>query len=253
MITKSVEGDIIIIKLNIDTNEYEEIQIAERIGSGLGQLLLINDDIHIIGGSTNTHLILQQNQTKPQILSRYGDGVKIESPRSIYSSKTDIIYTFGGYILDKYESSNNIHSFHISTNTHKLIELKMPDRLDSFGCIMTKDEKYVITFGGCDDYGNKVADIYIFDMDEMTARKSSIICPKASTYHAILMNDDSEHIMIVYGYIRWSLKEFDGINTFPSHDIINLIVKWYGEEMIYLQEIGVSKSLWRLSLWEILK
>ena len=89
----------------------------------------------------------------------------------------------------------------------------------------------------------------------MNVSKINIICPKASEYHAILMNDyaDHEQMMIVYGYIRSSLKQFDGIIAFPCNDIINLVVKWYGREIIYLKDIDNQKSLYRLSLYKILQ
>ena len=152
-ITKNYERNQSLIKLNIDTNEYEEIQIPDNIG--MGQLLLINDDIHLIGGENNTHSILQPNQTEPQILFRYADEDGISYHRSIYSSKTDTIYTFGGYIHSLCAPSDNIYSFDVGTNTQKLIDLKMPEKLDSFGCIMTRDGRYVITFGGCDYFEDR--------------------------------------------------------------------------------------------------
>ena len=243
-----------LVKFNIDTNEYKEIHLPDNIG--VGQSLLIDDDIHLIGGYKNTHSILQQNQTKSKMLSRYCDQLGSCNNHTIYSSKTDTIYTFGGgYNYADRSISNTIYSYNIGTNKHKSIDLKMPEALAGFGSIMTKDGKFVITFGGYNGR-KKVDDIYIFDMEKMNVRKSSIVCPKTSDYYAILMIDYTKQIMIVYGYIRWSLKQIDRIISFPCNDIINLIVKWYAEEMIYLQErygSYMQKSLWRISLSKILQ
>ena len=66
------------------------------------------------------------------------------------------------------------------------------------------------------------------------------------------MNDYTKSMIIMYGYIRqcWSLKEFDGM-AFPSQDIINLMSKWYANEMIYFIQ-WIENSLWRISLDKIL-
>ena len=111
----------------------------------------------------------------------------------------------------------------------------MPDGRDSFGCVITNDEKYVITFG-CADIKDQTTDaIYIFDMEEMSVRKSDIDCPKEMRNHAILMGDHNKESIVVYGYIRWvwSLKQFNEIG-FACDDIIELIAKWFVDEMVYL-------------------
>ena len=41
--------------------------------------------------------------------------------------------------------------------------------------------------------------------------------------------------MIVSEYVRlhWNLEEFEGI-TFPGHDMIDLIFKWFGDGVLYV-------------------
>ena len=146
----------------------------------------------------------------------------------------------------------------METGRHKLLDLRMPEAMDCFGCIKTSDERYVIMFGGCwSSLGNTIelediGNIYVLDMNEMTFRRSNVECPNAGVCDVILMGNEARQGITVNGYIRecWSLAEFDGV-SFPSVDIINLIFKRFTEEMLYLLEKS-DKLLWRISVDKIL-
>ena len=61
-----------IIKLNIDTTEYQMIIAKNSYFSS--PLILVNDDIPLIGGrDSNSHSTLQRHQTTPQIMCKYND------------------------------------------------------------------------------------------------------------------------------------------------------------------------------------
>ena len=95
----------------------------------------------------------------------------------------------GGYNSKYWVSLNTIRSYDIKTKNNKVIDLRIPEEMDSFGCVVTNDEKYIIIFGGVDDRDTPKAGIYIFDMEQMSVRMSKFHCPKHSKYHAILMGD----------------------------------------------------------------
>ena len=62
------------------------------------QMLLINNDVHIIGGIPANHSILKQNDTEPQKLYDFEvDLPNFEYHRSVYLPEQQKIYTFGGY------------------------------------------------------------------------------------------------------------------------------------------------------------
>ena len=228
-----------ITKLNIETNEYCTIK---AIGDGTTKLLIIHDDIHLFGGDSNSHSVLRQNQTEPIKLCDYGDtGKSMYNHDSIYSEQNKMIYTFGG--SDEEEGTldtDTMYSYDLKTENHEVLDLKIPDGgWELFGCIMTNDERYIIIFGGIEN--SNVSDgIYIFDMMEMSVRKSNIKCPQPGTYYAISMDDNTRSNIIVTGYIRLIIKQF------ASDDVMSLMTQWFAEEMVYLIERGSQARLWRM-------
>ena len=249
--------DRAIVKLNLANNEYQIVGVPDDFG--MCELLPVNDDIHMIGGKGGCHAILKSNQSELEKLGCYSKGEEFSCHSSVYISKKNMIYTFGGYHFGgECIAVDTIQSYNLETKEHnQLDDLRIPKwGRDSFGCIMTNDEKYVIIFGGEDDDEVETDDIYVFDMDGMNVRTSNIKCPKDDEYYAVLMGNHQEHLKIVYGYIRWcwSLEQFDGI-SFPCHDVIDLMVKWYSDEIVYLfaRQSSNSVCLWMMSLFEILQ
>ena len=240
-----------ITKLNIETNEHEKIMVP---WDGSAKFVLVDNDIHFIGGYPNQHSVLRENATKPVILYTYNHAQMLNDHHSIYSEQRKVIYTMGGN-NENDTSLETIHMYDIKANKNELLDLKIPDSgRERFGCIMTDDERYMIIFGGY-EYEYTKDEIYIFDMDKMTVRESDVVCPEEGSYNAILMNDHERTSIIVNGYIRCMVNQIDGIE-FPNDDIITLINKWLSNyhEMVYLIERGWRKRnrMWKLPLSTIL-
>ena len=166
-------GDDQIIAMNITTKEYKKITLANI---AIGHLLLENNNLHIIGCSDSNHSVIEQNKAETQTLCNYSHFIGDDyfaCHRSVYLKKQEKIYTFGGWICggNQYlteDTLDTILSYDLKTKEHKLLDLKIPKGLDSFGYIKTNDERFVIIFGGDGDEGISNHDIYIFDMDENT-------------------------------------------------------------------------------------
>ena len=263
-----------IIAFNLKTKEHTQINLPGDGGS-VGPLLSIpNSGIHYVRCIGGKHSVLKENQITPEELCCYCPLIKysnISNLQSVYLQTKKEIYTFGGFGTGASEpqtqSLDTIFSYNIETLEHKLLDLKIPESVDTFACVKTNDERYVITFGGLDTAlgtvmrMNDLDTIYIFDMVEMTVRESNIKCPREGMCEAILMGNRAQQRMIVNGYIRrcWTLTEFDGV-SYLSIDVMNLIFEWFVEEMIYLLDKSQdailpsgNKLMWRISLADILR
>ena len=252
------------IVINIETKEYKHIEVSQEEGNVQRILSLPNGGIHFIRAEGGKHSSLGLNEQKTsEVLCSDGEVIGYKSITwndSIYSSKDKEIFTFGGVGEHQgyLKSLDTIFTYNIEKAEHKLLDLKLPKEMCLFGCVITNDEKYVIIFGGLYILTlntfkmENLQKIYIFDMNEMTVRESSIQCPDASTYNAIVMTNHVQEL-IVLGYIRkcWSLTEFDGFTPL-SADIMNLIYRWYVEEMVYLLDRKSDKMLWKISIADIL-
>ena len=77
------------------------------------------------------------------------------------------------------------------------------------------------------------------------------IIPSKVQYDALLLNNDVPNELLVYGFIRWcsTLDEFEMV-TFPYLDIVELIVLWYNEQIVYLKR-KYSDMHWKISLDDI--
>lgn len=78
----------------------------------------------------------------------------------------------------------------------------MPATIYQFGYVLYK-QRVIITFGGRDDTNECVDNIYYLDLLNKNDgwKESKLKCPKASTYNALLMNDEIVHIVPFYVHI----------------------------------------------------
>ena len=116
-----------------------------------------------------------------------------------------MIYLFGGHDKDVGDL-NTIWQYEIAKNKWKLLNIRMPFKMSSFGCFVTNNEKQIIFFGG-ESNGKLMDKILIFDTIYTSFKLSSIKCPVAMKYHAILMANDSVHLFADEQYGRhWTMK-----------------------------------------------
>ena len=96
-----------------------------------------------------------------------------------------------------------IHSYSIKDNKWKLLDAKLPVPLKHPTCICSKDERYIITFGGNVNppYIN-TDNIFIIDTESLEIKKSSLKCPSSDCFRACLVDDTQRSDLIVSGFIN---------------------------------------------------
>ena len=226
--------------------------------------LFINDKYHVIGGSDNRyHLVWNDNNFMNQFDVKHTfKCVKgIFHHRIIHVKSKNILLLFGGCdLLYMYDSGNcryldEIYRYFIDDDKWELLnDIKLPQKMHSFGCVMTSDEKYIILFGGEVKRSSYSSDdqyidtIYVMDTDTMKIKLSNIKCPSKSKYHGILMGDKIFDELLVSGFLRQQTKSNNA--TIPD-EVMNLIVMWFSIDWIHLLQNKTSGH-WKIAVHDII-
>merc|ERR1712154_347401 len=119
-----------------------------------------------------------------------------------------------------------------------LKHLKLPQKMHSFGCVLTSDEKHVIFLGGQINRGSYIGcsyidRIYVMDVDKMDFKLSEIKCPSTqSSYRGVLMDNRNSDRLLVFGFMRHQSIKMN--TTSLPDDIMNIIVMWFSRDWIHL-------------------
>ena len=117
---------------------------------------------------------------------------------------------------------------------------RLPDTIYGCGCVLTRDEKHILIFGGhrwSDHYRDR-DEIFIIDTADLSIRESHIKCPVENQYYAVLVDDYNMNQIILCGWIRqyFELWEDDtkGKLRKPSNDVISVIQSFFLNETIHI-------------------
>ena len=108
------------------------------------------------------------------------------------------------------------------------------DGLYNFGCVSTKNDRYVILLGG---YGNDQS-IYIYDVKHNVFKKSKIKCQQRGEFNALITNDMDRNNLLTFGYINncYKLDNFSNVQLLPLY-LIKIVAKYAFNQQIYLMSI----------------
>eukprot|EP01083_Nonionella_stella_P192596 711828_1 len=150
----------------------------------------------------------------------------------------------GGNMIDA------IYSFDITLNKWSKLKQKLPMANHSFGCISTRNDKYIILFGGA--MSGKSDKIYILNTKTMKFRESGIGCPIAGRFQAINMNNKGGEQLLCFGFINelWNTNKFNNLIKLPFY-LTNIITQYVAIEMVHLIHQN-SGSHWKMNVDDII-
>ena len=111
--------------------------------------------------------------------------------------------------------------------------------MSDFGVILSKDDRYLVIFGGKGRKG-AIDSIYVSAINEkknMKWRESKIKCPYLGEVYTVKIDDEQYGELLLYGYIR----QYLGIK-YPRNDIMGILKNWYCQEWVHL--FCVSRKDW---------
>ena len=144
---------------------------------------------------------------------------------------------------------NRIYSYDVSENKWNYTSIVMPTSMLNSGIVSSIDEKYIAIIGGEERIESwsidmiPKDDIWIFNVDDSTFKKSKIKCPKKAPFKAvsIVLGEDKHHSsLLTVGYIR-KLQNKLKILIIPT-EIINLIDSMVIKQTVHIMESKYSKT-----------
>eukprot|EP01084_Bolivina_argentea_P245744 411374_1 len=167
----------------------------------------------------------------------------------IYLNSMKCILLFGGERICRNTCSltDKIYEYSTTERKWRKLNILMPTQKAGFGMVATRNERYVIMFGGWKrDFCYYTDEILIYDTKNKTFHESKAKCPAKALFHATISNDTDRDSMIISGYVHsFDLKKFPiCIIEFMAHFVCN-------QEIYLLQYDGGSH--WKINVDDILK
>eukprot|EP01084_Bolivina_argentea_P203696 347847_1 len=239
-----------LIKIHLKTKQIKIIQTNKSFGA-LPMSIIIDGTYHIIGGTQNNkHLIWNDDTeqfTEIYTFENWSTGLIFGS--LIYIERKKMLLLFGGIDCATQSESlpqDSIYIYYINEQKWELLDIELELPLYAFGCVLTKDQKYVILLGGA-----KTNEIHIFNTDNMLFEDDMWSCDEVMPYCPFIgqcigtMSANRSYVLII-GYIRCYFGKL-----LPS-EIIELIELWYSINYIHLIEFGENGTHWKIDVNEII-
>lgn len=232
--------------------------------------ILIDNYLHIFGGKKPfhliwdvvTHKIINEHPKTPSTKSETTTFPEISGDQKIcggfamvHLSKKNQLLLMGGADNSPF-CYDQIWSLSIDKKQVTSMETwqkcaTMPCKMRTFAHVLTSDERYIITFGGCQSpyLINPIFEIFVLDLMTKIWKKCRIKSPvkgKVSIYKAIIMKDNSNIDFVINGYLR----DCFGAEWLIPDDISHLIAKWCNTEYVYL--LDSYQGFWRINVNDIL-
>lgn len=106
------------------------------------------------------------------------------------------------------DSYSGIWMFSFSTNKWRKIDYLKFDNSGA-SAVITIDENYIIIYGGWNKNFQQMDDIYVLDIKEdnqYKLKKSVIKVPKIARYNMLIRGSDTEHELLVDGWVKQLFK-----------------------------------------------
>eukprot|EP01084_Bolivina_argentea_P015581 29200_1 len=173
----------------------------------------------------------------------------------IYVKRNKSILLFGGWNIlgwNMCNTFNTIYQFSFIDSKWEELNIKIPIKLFAFGLVATKNEQYIIIFGGATD-ASFSDDIFIYNVRKNIFTKSKMKCPKKGSYHAITINNSKHDEIATFGFVNGCYKaaNFVGVQILP-HYLIKIIGCYFCHEEIHLLRRD-SGEHWEINVDHILQ
>ena len=207
--------------------------------------IIIGKNYHIF--TVHTHFMWNQEQQKLYQLS----GSNTLTNDTLENGITFYLDNEKKCVIVDGNNANIMYSCSIKDYKWKKHQLHLPT-YNSFGCILSIDQRYILIFGGKTNNKNKSDAIWIINTNTFSVQKSIAKCPKSGEFFACLMGNEVD--LVIDGFIRycWRSKQFIDRNIrYPSVDVSRIIKAYYGTGSVHLfcRNIG---NHWKMRLSDIL-
>ena len=251
-----------LLQIDMNSNSCQEIispRPMQRVT--FPKMIFVDNQIHLIGGKDDSkfHRYVQHRifckETKQWIIHRtfsisdgkdLGDsGWNFNSFGLIYIKSRNQLLLLGGYSWVNKWASDAVYTYCMKDQEWRRHEIKLPERggMCDFGYTITRNERYVLIFGGSRCRANKRR-IYVLDLELMQIYLSTILCPHISDdFKAIIVTFPNEVLM--HGFIR----NYYSVERMPV-DMIRLLCMFHVDDWVHLIDFEIGH--WKMSVNDII-
>ena len=218
-------------------------------------IIRIGSTFHVIGGcgsNGNSHKIWNdaahtfETIHTDQTFSEYAAGLSTFG--LVFISKRKEILLLGGFNNTTFKRMNEMYNFSIMTQKWTKLNVKLPKKINYFGHVITKDQRYIIILGGLDTT-IVCNEIFIFDLKTQKFIKSKIKLPFSGFCNAIIMENKEENNLLVNGFVRKAMNRFNMNIPFA---LIKLITIRHSIEYVHVMS-DYPKRHWEINVDKIFK
>eukprot|EP01084_Bolivina_argentea_P190589 327473_1 len=186
-------------KIDIKTKKFE--CFATDIVGAL--TFVINSQLHLFWGLNHgKHVIFDKELKTFDVIKVFEDMEKgMISFGMVYNEQKEYFLLFGGYKGNEIGNSDEIWKYIINEQKWEKLKVKMPKKMESFGCVISLNGECVIIFGGSDSSGI-VNKIYVLNLMRMEWKESNVLCPFEGVGYGnvfISVSDNVEYVNLLQG------------------------------------------------------
>ena len=240
-----------ILIFNVKTKQLQQFENPTLECMKFSKAIWMDNMCHIIGGpqGNTSHLIWNHETKQLRHIHTFGDySGMLALYGLVHLRRNGNLLLFGGaYASSSYQPLDAIHKYTSSTGNWVKLDVKLPNKMLCFGCVITKCQKYIIIMGGSEvkqDFGN----IFVLELKTMKFSESVIKLPFENICKAIIMENKEENDLLVHGWIK---REVNLLVVNIPYALISLCCIWHSIE--YVHVIDIHPNHWRINVDKILK
>ena len=244
-----------VIKQKSNFEEYESKDVFHSA------VIFVDDTLHIIGGVCYeedknrfySHHIWDQGSKSTKLIHKFPD-IKgnFSGMGLVHAPKRNELILLSGFDYGRQDNQwrlDEIYTYSVSKQEwRKLDNIRLPHTMNNFGCVITKDERYIICCAGLNDgEGPSYKDIFVVDLQLMKIFQVDMKFPHNRICRAIIMSDDEKNDLLSHGFIRHEIKKH-GIDI--PFEIIELLCIWNSIE--YLHVMNEQGKHWKINVDDVI-
>eukprot|EP01084_Bolivina_argentea_P059546 108753_1 len=181
-------------------------------------MLIINHKIHILD-ETGQHLLFDLHNKSVTKMYQFESHYCPEY--LLHMKSTNSMLMFG---TEANDYSNIIYEFSLKNNKWHKWNVELPTNLEIYGSavVLSTDEKYIFVLGGyiinlqVEKYCSQIS---VYDVQNTQWRSCSIKSPKEGRYGGLIINNEKDDELLVFGYINqlYCLDYFNNVQQMPHY------------------------------------
>ena len=219
------------LKLSLDKNSCKNGQTA------FSTTINVNDEIHVIGGSPQKHLIWNDDNNSFKHIHTFNERKIMRNPAVVFISSKNIIIMI--HSQDGFNPNGYIWKYDVILKQWEIIKDVTYKNTEYTQIGLICKENYIIITGALHS-----DEICLMDIkDNYKIKKCKVYCPFPGRHNMVITGSGLREELLVNAWIKNTYKSPKFKNSIiPPTYIILLIKNWYSMEMLHLMQRTQEKN-----------